>query len=363
MEHAIIRKVPWEGLEKATNGFSEENYIGTFQSGKVYRGKLDSRDVTVKIWEEPKIYPYFEQDNEDRLRAEVFLLQHEKLNSHPNLVKLLGYCCEGRNKLGVVYDLKPLDTVHNLILKDSFTWPQRIKVALGFARLLDFLHTGSHLYLPTLVRNIDAAHIMLNEWFLDISGPFEQGCWVLPSMALSLPKRSEGFFGWENGFVEGYYIAYESLDCITILDVWSKLEGMQEYNPILYDFGIICSGILPNWSDSKTVCLSGSYGYIDIWCQGIWNLQRDVFSFGVLLLCLMAKRIYTNDDRLNYAPYIFLWAEKEYNLKKSMVGVDKFKFSLVHESFKKDPSFYPGDGPKITGWHCYVRNVVPVEGH
>ena len=42
----------------------------------------------------------------------------------------------------------------------SLTWLQRIKVAFGFARALEFLHDPKK---PYLVRNINAAHIILDQ--------------------------------------------------------------------------------------------------------------------------------------------------------------------------------------------------------
>ena len=42
----------------------------------------------------------------------------------------------------------------------SLTWLQRIKVALGFTRALEFLHDPKK---PYLVRNINAAHIILDQ--------------------------------------------------------------------------------------------------------------------------------------------------------------------------------------------------------
>ena len=39
----------------------------------------------------------------------------------------------------------------------SLTWLQRIKVALGFTRVVEFLHDPKK---PYLVRNINAAHII-----------------------------------------------------------------------------------------------------------------------------------------------------------------------------------------------------------
>ncbi|XP_059629962.1 probable serine/threonine-protein kinase PBL15 [Cornus florida] len=144
-----LRRYSPEELEDLTNNFSEANLFGETQFGKVYRGKTQRRqDVTVKIWEDVGDFP-----------KECIFLMEPRVNHHPNLVKLLGYCCED-SLLGVVYDLKPLDTVENLIVKDHFSWLHRVKVAIDLARLLKFLHG---LELPYVVRNFGPPHIMLDQ--------------------------------------------------------------------------------------------------------------------------------------------------------------------------------------------------------
>ncbi|KAB2624955.1 protein kinase APK1B [Pyrus ussuriensis x Pyrus communis] len=64
-------------------------------------GTDEARDV--KIWDEKSFV----------LPEEVEFLTHPTVNGHPNLVKLSGYCCE-KEVEGVVYDLNPWDTLHNL---------------------------------------------------------------------------------------------------------------------------------------------------------------------------------------------------------------------------------------------------------
>lgn len=44
-------------------------------------------------------------------------LRDPTVNYHPNLVKIIGYC-DGRVR-GVVYDVKPVDTLHNLTTKGT----------------------------------------------------------------------------------------------------------------------------------------------------------------------------------------------------------------------------------------------------
>ncbi|KAK3414273.1 hypothetical protein EUGRSUZ_I02757 [Eucalyptus grandis] len=46
---------PYSLIEEITNGFSEENHIGSFQFGKVYRGDYEGKKVTVKISEDKSL--------------------------------------------------------------------------------------------------------------------------------------------------------------------------------------------------------------------------------------------------------------------------------------------------------------------
>ncbi|XP_059629963.1 probable serine/threonine-protein kinase PBL21 [Cornus florida] len=129
-----LRKYSPGELEDLTGNFSHVNLIGEAQFGKVIEERLSKKEC-------------------------IFLME-SSVNHHPSLVKLLRYCCED-SLLGVVYDLKPVDTVHNLIDKDGFSWLHRIKVAIAIARLLEFLHY--HHKPHYLVRNFSPAHIMLDQ--------------------------------------------------------------------------------------------------------------------------------------------------------------------------------------------------------
>ncbi|KAJ4836870.1 hypothetical protein Tsubulata_035781 [Turnera subulata] len=92
---------------------------GIYQFGKMFRGELDGKLATVKTWDIPQEVRGQRFETETRLRDEIVLLhQYPKFISHPNLVKLFGYCHEG-DRLGVVYDLIPVDTVYNLLPKGS----------------------------------------------------------------------------------------------------------------------------------------------------------------------------------------------------------------------------------------------------
>ncbi|XP_058227305.1 probable serine/threonine-protein kinase PBL16 [Rhododendron vialii] len=154
----------YESLESFTDGFSPENYVGNTQYGKLYRGQiqkgLETLGVIVKIWvDDSAPYPTTAEHQLSRWQNEIKLLTESDVKSHPNVAKLIGFCSDN-GKLGVVYELQAIDSLRNLIRKDDFKWIARIKVALGFARLLEFLHDQGH-----WLHNISSAHLMVEQNF------------------------------------------------------------------------------------------------------------------------------------------------------------------------------------------------------
>ncbi|XP_012830657.1 PREDICTED: probable receptor-like protein kinase At5g15080 [Erythranthe guttata] len=276
----------------------------------------------VKIWEDSEIYCYKPGDNESRILDEVILLRHHLVINHPNMIKLYGFCYEVGRHLGVVYDFNPFDSVYNLVLKDDFTWLQRINVLVQFASLLGFLHTIKSPYKPLTLRNLDCAHIVLDK----------------------------------------------------------------DYNPKLCDFGLVTGGIFPDRAKYKCRRVIGSYGYMDVgaWLEDHAPDKPDVFAFGNILLSLISKRVFTEQDRQNLSPYVFKWAytkfleykygpdsdsekddsdrdsSKKHDSNRDLKNDDsdrdskKPKFSLFHQSLAEEPDFDPSDGPKITalGMDC-----------
>ncbi|KAJ4832216.1 hypothetical protein Tsubulata_043451, partial [Turnera subulata] len=137
----------------STNYFSNENRIDDFQYVKIFYGTIQDKQVVVKIWQPGSLSWASNYDN-------AFRLRHLQLICHPNLVELIGYCREDEH-FGIVYDLKALDTLFNLILKDSLSRIQIIKIGIGFASLLEFHHKDNTPLPPYVVCNISASHIMI----------------------------------------------------------------------------------------------------------------------------------------------------------------------------------------------------------
>ncbi|XVF56832.1 hypothetical protein PTKIN_Ptkin06aG0151900 [Pterospermum kingtungense] len=163
-DFSMLNRYSIQDLEAFTNNFDQNNLIGVTQFGQVYRGKIvetgkETRTVTVKTLKESGSYYLYHDEIDVLLNEELKVLTLPNMRTHPNVVKLIGYCSEEQMK-AVIYDLNPMDTLHNVMTKDDFGWIRRIKVAIALARLLKFLHSKENSY---LVLNVNTAHIVLDE--------------------------------------------------------------------------------------------------------------------------------------------------------------------------------------------------------
>lgn len=146
-------------IERATNGFDSSRIIGEGGFGVVYRGILDDRrEVAVKVLKRAN------QHGGREFLAEVEMLS--RLH-HRNLVKLFGICIEDNNRC-LVYEL-----IHNGSLESHLhgddkvngplDWDSRMKIALGAARGLAYLHEDSS---PRVIhRDFKSSNILLEHDF------------------------------------------------------------------------------------------------------------------------------------------------------------------------------------------------------
>ncbi|KAL2345582.1 hypothetical protein Fmac_006867 [Flemingia macrophylla] len=146
-------------LELATNRFSKENVLGEGGYGVVYRGQLiNGTPVAVK-----KILNNIGQA-EKEFRVEVEAIGHVR---HKNLVRLLGYCIEGTNRM-LVYEYVNNGNLeqwlHGAMRHHGYlTWEARIKILLGTAKALAYLHEAIE---PKVVhRDIKSSNILIDDDF------------------------------------------------------------------------------------------------------------------------------------------------------------------------------------------------------
>lgn len=146
-------------LEVATNRFSSENIIGEGGYGVVYKGRLiNGTEVAVK-----RLLNNLGQA-EREFRVEVEAIGHVR---HKNLVRLLGYCVEGVHRL-LIYEYVSngnLDQwLHGGMRQYGvLTWEARIKVLLGTAKALSYLHESIE---PKVIhRDIKSSNILIGADF------------------------------------------------------------------------------------------------------------------------------------------------------------------------------------------------------
>lgn len=84
----------------------------------------------------------------------------------------------------------------------------------------------------------------------------------------------------------------------------------------------------------------------------------DVYEFGVLLICLIAKKTVSDAVDVNgvpVEPFIDEWAQKqEEDWLAGTSEVQSCTFSLVDKSFQNDSGFLESDGQLVTklALHC-----------
>lgn len=120
----------------------------------------------------------------------------------------------------------------------------------------------------------------------------------------------------------------------------------KDYTPWICDFGLITNGGLINPMRYKYDGQSGYPGYVDPYFidKGSCSVKTDVYAYGVLLLCLITKRV-LNDEVDEDPDFLRKWAEEEFNLKRKP---GTRRPTLVDLSLKSDVHFDPKDGRRIT---------------
>ncbi|EEF50863.1 somatic embryogenesis receptor kinase, putative [Ricinus communis] len=144
----------YDELAAVTGNFSQANLLGQGGFGYVHKGVLpNGKEIAVKSLKAGS----GQGDREFQAEVEIISRVH-----HRHLVSLVGYCIAGGKRL-LVYEFLPNSTLEFHLYgkgRPTMDWPTRLKIALGSARGLAYLHEDCH---PRIIhRDIKAANILLD---------------------------------------------------------------------------------------------------------------------------------------------------------------------------------------------------------
>ncbi|KAK8547186.1 hypothetical protein V6N13_097904 [Hibiscus sabdariffa] len=144
----------YEELARATDGFSDANLLGQGGFGYVHKGILpNGKEVAVKQLKAGS------GQGEREFQAEVEIISRVH---HKHLVSLVGYCISGTTRM-LVYEFVPNNTLEFHLHgkgRPTMDWPSRMRIALGSAKGLAYLHEDCH---PKIIhRDIKTANILLD---------------------------------------------------------------------------------------------------------------------------------------------------------------------------------------------------------
>lgn len=149
-------------LREVTNDFSQENVVGRGGFGVVYKGQLvDDTMLAVKRMEAGVM----SGKGMNEFQTEIAVLSTVR---HRHLVSLLGYSCEGNERL-LVYEYMPQGALsrHLFLWKtlnlDPLCWTKRLNIALDVAKGVEYLHSmAQHSFIH---RDLKSANILLDDKF------------------------------------------------------------------------------------------------------------------------------------------------------------------------------------------------------
>ncbi|KAI9153096.1 hypothetical protein LWI28_009059 [Acer negundo] len=160
-----IPVMPLDELNRLTSNFGSKALVGEGSYGRVFSAKLSNgQPVAIK-----KLDTGSSQDPDNDFATQLSIVSRLK---HDHFVELMGYCLEANNQI-LVYEFATMGSLHDVLHGRKgvqgaepgpvLSWNQRVKVAYGAARGLEYLH--EKVQPPIVHRDIRSSNVLLFDDF------------------------------------------------------------------------------------------------------------------------------------------------------------------------------------------------------
>lgn len=165
LQSTKIKNFSFSELKTATRNFRPDSVLGEGGFGSVFKGWVDEHSLTATRPGTGIVIAVKRLNQEGFQGHKEWLAEINYLGQlyHPNLVKLIGYCLEDDHRL-LVYEFMPRGSMENHLFRrgshfQPLSWGIRMKVALGAAKGLAFLHNAET---TVIYRDFKTSNILLD---------------------------------------------------------------------------------------------------------------------------------------------------------------------------------------------------------
>ncbi|KAF2540291.1 hypothetical protein F2Q68_00029863 [Brassica cretica] len=235
----------YEAIEAATSNFHNTNKLGHGGFGEVYKGTFpNGTEIAVKRLSKTS------GQGEREFKNEVLLVA--KLQ-HRNLVRLLGFCVQGDEKI-LVYEFLPNKSLNYFLFGDStkrsqLDWTRRYKIIGGITRGILYLHQDSRLTI--IHRDLKASNILLDADMNPKIADFGMARNFKMDQTEDNTRRVVGTFG----YMPPEYVA----------------NGQFSTKSDVYSFGVLILEIIGGKKNSSFHEIDGSTGNLVTYVWRLWN--------------------------------------------------------------------------------------------
>ncbi|XP_057971229.1 probable serine/threonine-protein kinase PBL11 isoform X2 [Malania oleifera] len=164
LQSSNLKNFSFNELRTATRNFRPDSVLGEGGFGAVFKGWIDENSLSPARPGTGLVIAVKRLNQEGRQGHKEWLTEINYLGRlrHPNLVKLVGYCLEDDHRL-LIYEFMPRGSMENHLFRRShfqpLSWSIRMKIALGAAKGLAFLHNAE----PRVIyRDFKTSNILLD---------------------------------------------------------------------------------------------------------------------------------------------------------------------------------------------------------